>query len=76
MFLVGHNKELFMVASKPDKNGKNSGYYTAVCFGSKRHYRKDGSCIHTEGLFEAAQPRFRKRIKIAPFGGKAQVAEE
>ena len=70
MIAIGHNKEIVMLMSKPNKNGKNSGYYTAVCFGRKRHYRKDGSCVHTQGLIDRAKPNYRKRIKIDPFGGQ------
>ena len=44
MIRIGHNKELILTLPRLNKNGKNSGYYSIVCFGRKRHYRKDGSC--------------------------------
>ena len=70
MIRIGHNKELILTLPRLNKNGKNSGYYSIVCFGRKRHYRKDGSCVHTEGLMKIVKPKFRKRTRIDPFGGK------
>ncbi len=47
LLLIGDRKEIIMMMPRPDKNGKNSGYYTAVCIGAKRHYGKSGGCKHT-----------------------------
>ena len=71
MIIIGDRKELVMLLPKRNKNGKNSGYYTVFCAGAKRHYRKDGSCKHTQGVIQAAKPNYRKRISLVPFGGKA-----
>lgn len=40
-----------------------------VCFGSKRHYRKDGSCKHTQALVEQLRPGYRQRVELHGFGG-------
>jgi hypothetical protein len=46
--------------------------WNLICFGGrKRHYRKDGSCVHTEAVLERLKPDIRKRTKVTPFGARA-----
>ena len=71
MILIGDKKELVMLLPKRDKNGKRSGYWSLACFGTKRHYRRDGSCKHTQGLIDTANPRYQSRIRVDPFGGNS-----
>ena len=42
-----------------------------VCFRRKRHYRKDGSCKHTEALLAQMKPGYRQRYVPSPFGKAA-----
>jgi hypothetical protein len=65
MMLVGNKKELILLARKP-----RSRQYTLVCFGAKRHYRKDGSCRHTAALLTRIKPELLAKVVVTGFGGK------
>lgn len=52
-----------------------SKWIELVCIGRKRHYRKDGSCKHTEALAARVKPEFKRRMKVSPFGGKDCAVE-
>lgn len=69
MLAVGHKKELILLTQY-----KKSKWFRLVCFGRKRHYRKDGTCVHTDEVMARVKPKIRYRIKIDPFGGKVQQA--
>lgn len=42
---------IIVVLRKP-----RSKWWTIVCFGQKGHYRKDGSCVHTDEVLECLNP--------------------
>lgn len=69
MFLIGDKGELILLARKP-----RSKWYHLTCFGTKRHYRKDGSCKHTEEALANIKPEARHRVRIDPWGGKPPAA--
>lgn len=66
MMFIGPDRQLVMLA----KDSKRRGGHIAVCFGRKRHYRKDGSCKCVEELLGRMKPWHRSRTRIEPFGGK------
>ena len=66
MILLGDKKELTLLI-KP----KGSRVHLLCCFGPKRHYRKDGTCKHTEDVLAHMSPWHRARTKVDGFGGKA-----
>jgi hypothetical protein len=43
-----------------------------ICVGNKRHYRKDGSCAHTDQFIDSMLPEFKPKARVVPFGGKAE----
>lgn len=49
---------------------KGQRWYHLVCFGRKRHYRKDGSCKHTDEVMASVKPKFRPLVKVKGSGGK------
>lgn len=49
---------------------KGQRWYHLACFGGKRHYRKDGSCKHTDDALARVKPKFKPLVKVQPFGGK------
>lgn len=65
MMLLGDKKEVILLVRK-----HRSRYYGLVCIGRKAHYRKDGSCKHTDFMLEHAKPEMRHLIKVDPWGGK------
>ena len=67
MFKTG--RDLQFLVDRPNKNGGRSGWFTLVCFGTKRHFRNKGDCRHTEAILAAMQPRWRKRTRVDGFGG-------
>ena len=66
MILLGNKKEIIAVLS--DGKGARTRHALA-CFGRKRHYRKDGSCKHTDALLSKMRPWHRARTDLTPFGG-------
>jgi hypothetical protein len=60
------DRTIVMVLRKP-----RSRWLHVCCIGQKRHYRKDGSCKHTEAVIANVKPEFRSRVALKPFGGKA-----
>lgn len=67
MMFVTEDKTVVLLLRK-----KRSKWYSLVCFGRKRHYRKDGSCKHTEALIAQLTPDCVARTKLKGFGGKEQ----
>lgn len=49
---------------------KRSKWWKLICFGQKTHYRKDGSCSHTDELLASLNPERvpPERVQIVPFG--------
>lgn len=43
-------------------------WYHLACFGLKSHYRKDGSCEHTEAFFDHLTEHGKRVTKVQPFG--------
>jgi len=70
MLLIGNatpgSKTRTIVAIMRTK--RHSKYFKVACFGSKRHYRKDGSCVHTDATLAQVKPEYRYRVRLAPFG--------
>lgn len=64
--MVLHIPNTRVSPTKPYQN------WSLVCFGNKRHYRKDGSCAHTEAVIARLSLWYRSRTHLEPFGGKAQ----
>ena len=68
MILVGDGNELILLVRKSPRRKR----LTLCCIGRKRHYRKDGSCRHTEAIIRSLiKPKYRALIDVEPFGGKA-----
>lgn len=57
-----------LILCLPIKGGR--GAHRVVCFGPRKHYRKDGTCIDTDELLARMKPWYRSRAKIDPWGGK------
>jgi hypothetical protein len=49
---------------------KGQRWYHLACFGRKRHYRRDGSCKHTDAVMTRVKPKLRPLVKVQGFGGK------
>jgi hypothetical protein len=43
-------------------------WYHLSCFGRKSHYRRDGSCEHTDALLAALTDYGRQVTKLQPWG--------
>lgn len=43
--------------------------WALACFGTKRHYHKDGTCRHTKALLAHMRPWYRSRTDVTPWGG-------
>ena len=41
-----------------------------ICFGPKRHYRKDGACAHVEAALGSMRPWHRSRTRLVPWGNE------
>lgn len=65
MMWVTDTREVLLLLRKP-----RSKWYALTCIGPKRHYRKDGSCKHTDEIWECLKPEARPRVKIDPWGGR------
>lgn len=64
--LIGDRRELIAVVKAPHAN-----HWELVCFGARRHYRKDGSCKHTEDIrARIASDWHRARTRVVPFGNR------
>ncbi len=63
MMLIGDGKEVILLLRPP-----KARTYRLVCIGRKAHYRKDGSCKHTEEVLANIKPGVR--VRIDGFGGK------
>lgn len=67
MLAVTDEKGLLLLIRKP-----GSRRYYLACFGSKRHYRKDGTCKHTEATLAHMKAWHAARTTVEPFGGKTK----
>lgn len=65
MILIGDKKEMIMLLQKA-----RSKWYSLMCVGQKRHYRKNGTCKHTGAVLSRIKPESRYRIKINGYGGR------
>jgi hypothetical protein len=65
MIFIGDKGEITLLAKRP-----RGRLYTVVCFGSKRHYRKDGCCKHTDEVLARIKPDAKGRVRVDPWGGK------
>lgn len=65
MMLLGDKKEIILLF-RP----KRSKWFRLICFGRKRHYRKDGTCKHTDDVLNMTKPEIRPRVKVDGWGGK------
>lgn len=63
MIAIGDKKELILLLKK----GRG---FALACFGTKKHYRKDGSCKHTDDMLSRMKPWHRARTKLDGFGGR------
>lgn len=66
MIAIGDGNEMILHTTLPGKRQA----FVLICFGRKRHYRKDGSCKHTEDVMARMKPWYRSRTKIDGWGGK------
>ena len=63
---LGSNSRALITFFPANKAGK---VWHIACFGSKRHYRPDGACVHTDQLnVRAKSPWHRSRLQYLPFG--------
>jgi hypothetical protein len=62
---VGPKREMIMLVRRHRQR-----WYALMCIGRKRHYRKDGTCPHTDAILKRVRPKFRKLVKVDPWGGK------
>ena len=66
MMMIGDRKEVILLLQRPGQR-----WYSLCCIGRKRHYRKDGTCKHTENILSHyVKPKARKLVKVDPWGGK------
>lgn len=73
VILIGRNGELTLFLSQ----GKGSRVrHSLVCFGPKRHYRKDGMCRHLELFLQWMRPWHRSRTTVALFGDSGPAGPE
>lgn len=67
MIAVTDEKGLILLIRVPRQR-----WYHLICFGRKRHYRKDGSCRHTDAALVRVKPELKPLVKVQGFGGKAR----
>ena len=60
---------LLLPVGSPDPMSRPARRWELACFGRKRHYRKDGLCVHTESLLCAMRSDwYRARTRVLLFG--------
>ena len=60
---------LLLPVGSPDPMSRPARRWELACFGRKRHYRKDGLCVHTESLLRAMRSDwYRARTRVLLFG--------
>ena len=69
MILVGDQKEMIVLIRM-----KGQRWYRLACFGRKRHYRKDGTCKHTDAVIAGVREISKKLIHVDPWGGRSNRA--
>jgi hypothetical protein len=65
VIIIGDKKELILVSRKP-----RARYWTCICFGTKRHYRVDGTCKHTAEILAKLAPEYQGKVRVEGWGGK------
>lgn len=64
---------LLLPLGSPNPNSKPTRKWHLACFGNKRHYHKDGTCAHTDGIISAMnRDWYRQRTQFLPFGDNAR----
>ena len=64
---------LLLPIGSPGPMSKPARRWELACFGPKRHYRKDGLCVHTESLLRAMRSDwYRARTRVLLFGRVGQ----
>ncbi len=60
---------LIMLLPRQQKRPYRS--WEVICFGPKRHYRRDGSCPHTAAVLASLKSQWhRRRTRVVPHGGE------
>ena len=65
LYVIPETKELLAVMVLGEAQRQR---VSIACFGGKRHYVKDGTCLHTDAFLAAMKPWWRSRADVAPFG--------
>jgi len=68
MICMGDQHELILFGSI---GGDGRRTHKLVCFGTKRHYRKDGTCKHTAAILARLKPWHKARTHVTLWGGKS-----
>lgn len=63
MLWITPTKEMVLLMRKPRRKT-----YSLICFGRKKHYRKDGTCKHTDAIMSNVKPEYEGKVKVVPFG--------
>lgn len=66
MMFIAPDRSVQLLLHKP-----RSRWFSLCCIGRKAHYRKDGSCKHTDEVLEAIRADVRSRVRITPRGGRS-----
>jgi hypothetical protein len=51
------------------------GAHSVVCFGPKKHYRKDGMCRDVDEILARMKPWYRSRARVDRWGGEPPVRQ-
>jgi len=63
VILIGDHKEMIVVMGRSKR-----GPFSVACFGTKRHYRKDGTCKHLEAIVANLRTWHRRRTVVYLYG--------
>lgn len=73
MIAAAQDGSLLLLLRGPLKSDSTEQRLHLVCFGKKRHYRKDGTCIHSQSLVaQLKSDWYRRRTWLTPFGDNQQ----
>ena len=61
---------IVMLMQRRSKIGRYTGWYSLVCIGRRRHYRKAGGCKHVDQILSVVRPEKLRRIRVDGWGGK------
>lgn len=67
MILIGDKKELILILPVP-----KCRWIHLFCLGDKKHYRKDGTCKHTDAALRNLKSEYKKRVIVKGFGNKVE----